>query len=84
MKSVLIIGFVWPEPNSSAAGGRMMQFHCFKKQGFTITFASPQDSDFMADLSLYKVKKETIALNSSSFDVFVKQLQPSISYLIVL
>jgi hypothetical protein len=27
---------------------------------------------------LYKVKKETIALNSSSFDVFVKQLQPSI------
>ncbi|MFV8355230.1 glycosyltransferase [Flavobacterium sp. XS1P32] len=80
MKSVLIIGFVWPEPNSSAAGGRMMQLiSLFQKQGFTITFASPaQDSDFMADLSLYKVKKETIALNSSSFDVFVKQLQPSI------
>ncbi|MFV8362262.1 glycosyltransferase [Flavobacterium sp. ZT3P35] len=80
MKSVLIIGFVWPEPNSSAAGGRMMQLiSLFQKQGFTITFASPaQDSDFMADLSLYKVEKETIALNSSSFDVFVKQLQPSI------
>jgi hypothetical protein len=30
----------------------------------------------MADLSLYKVRE--IALNSSSFDVFVKQLQPSI------
>jgi hypothetical protein len=58
----------------------MMQLiSLFQKQGFTITFASPaQDSDFMADLSLYKVKKETIALNSSSFDVFVKQLQPSI------
>lgn len=80
MKSVLIIGFVWPEPNSSAAGGRMMQLiSLFQKQGFTITFASPaQDSDFMVDLSLYKVKKETIALNCSSFDVFVKQLQPSI------
>jgi hypothetical protein len=60
VKSVLIIGFVWPEPNSSAAGGRMMQLiSLFQKQGFTITFASPaQDSDFMADLSLYKVKKE--------------------------
>ena len=80
MKSVLIIGFVWPEPNSSAAGGRMMQLiSLFQKQGFTITFASPaQDSDFMVDLSLYKVKKETIALNCSSFDVFIKQLQPSI------
>ena len=80
MKSVLIIGFVWPEPNSSAAGGRMMQLiSLFQKQGFTVTFASPaQDSDFMVDLSLYKVKKETIALNCSSFDVFVKQLQPSI------
>ncbi len=80
MKSVLIIGFVWPEPNSSAAGGRMMQLiSLFQKQGFTITFASPaQDSDFMVDLSLYKVKKETIALNCSSFDAFVKQLQPSI------
>jgi hypothetical protein len=44
---------------SSAAGGRMMQLiSLFQKQGF-ITFASPaQDSDFMADLSLYKVKKK--------------------------
>jgi hypothetical protein len=31
----LIIGFVWPEPNSSAAGGRMMQLiSLFQEQGF--------------------------------------------------
>jgi hypothetical protein len=62
------LAFVWPEPNSSAAGENSVDF-IVSKTRITITFASPaQDSDFMADLSLYKVK-ETIALNSSSFDV---------------
>jgi hypothetical protein len=42
VQKLLIIGFVWPEPNSSAAGGRMMQLiSLFKAQGFSITFASP-------------------------------------------
>lgn len=79
-QSLLIIGFVWPEPNSSAAGGRMMQLiSLFQEQGFQITFASPaQDSDFMVDLSKYKVEKKSIALNSSSFDTFVKELNPTI------
>ena len=80
MQSVLIIGFVWPEPNSSAAGGRMMQLiSLFQKQGFKIVFASPaQDSDFMVDLSEFGVQKESIELNNSSFDDFVKELNPSI------
>lgn len=79
-KQLLIIGFVWPEPNSSAAGGRMMQLiSLFQKQGYEITFASPaQDSDFMVDLSRFDVVKQTIHLNCSSFDVFVKELNPSI------
>lgn len=80
MQSLLIIGFVWPEPNSSAAGGRMMQLIAlFQEQGFQITFASPaQDSDFMIDLNVYKVEKKSILLNSGSFDVFIKTLNPSI------
>ena len=80
MQSLLIVGFVWPEPNSSAAGGRMMQLiSLFQQQGYNITFASPaQDSDFMVDLSLYNVDKKRILLNSDSFDVFVKELNPSI------
>ena len=60
VQKLLIIGFVWPEPNSSAAGGRMIQLiSLFKAQGFSITFASPaQDSDFMIDLKEYGVDKK--------------------------
>lgn len=77
---VLIIGFVWPEPNSSAAGGRMVQLiSIFKEQGFDVTFASPaMDSDYMVDLESLGVSKKSIALNCSSFDVFVKELNPTI------
>ena len=79
-QQVLIIGFVWPEPNSSAAGGRMAQLiSIFKEQGFEVTFASPaMDSDYMVDLESLSVSKKSIELNCSSFDVFVKELNPSI------
>ncbi|MFV8270663.1 glycosyltransferase [Flavobacterium sp. GT2N3] len=79
VQKLLIIGFVWPEPNSSAAGGRMMQLiSLFKAQGFSITFASPaQNSDFMVDLQEYDVEKKSIELNNSSFDIFIKELNPS-------
>jgi glycosyltransferase involved in cell wall biosynthesis len=79
-KQLLLIGFVWPEPNSSAAGGRMMQLIAlFQNQGFAITFASPaQDSDFMVNLADYDVDKVSIALNDSNFDLFIKELQPTV------
>jgi hypothetical protein len=79
-QQVLIIGFVWPEPNSSAAGGRMVQLiSIFAAQGFEVTFASPaMDSDYMVDLESLGVSKKSIALNCSSFDVFVKELNPTI------
>jgi len=77
---ILILGFVWPEPNSSAAGGRMVQLiSIFKEQGFDVTFASSaSDSDYMVDLESLGVDKKSIALNCSSFDVFVAALNPSI------
>ncbi|MFV8378119.1 glycosyltransferase [Flavobacterium sp. LB3R33] len=80
VQKLLIIGFVWPEPNSSAAGGRMLQLiSLFKAQGFSITFASPaQNSDFMVDLGEYEVDKKSIELNNSSFDIFIKELNPSL------
>jgi glycosyltransferase involved in cell wall biosynthesis len=80
VRKLLIIGFVWPEPNSSAAGGRMIQLIAFfKEQGYQITFSSPAlDSDFMVDLKEYGVDKKTIALNCSSFDAFIKELNPDI------
>jgi hypothetical protein len=79
-KKLLIIGSVWPEPNSSAAGTRMLQLiSLFKEEGFVVTFASPaMDSDFMVDLELVGAVKKPITLNCSSFDTFVKELNPSV------
>lgn len=79
-KRLLILGFVWPEPNSSAAGGRMMQLiSMFQKQGLAITFASPaQDSEYMESLIDFGVEKVSIELNNTSFDLFVNELQPDL------
>ncbi len=80
MTSVLIIGYVWPEPKSSAAGSHMMsQLRLFKKQGWLVTFTSPaQPSEYMADLSLEGVATAQIQLNDSSFDRYIAELKPDI------
>jgi glycosyltransferase involved in cell wall biosynthesis len=80
LKKLLVIGFVWPEPNSSAAGSRMMQLiTLFQQDGFVITFASPAlDSDFMVDLASFGVEKVTIELNNTSFDDFIIKLNPDV------
>lgn len=79
-QTILIIGFVWPEPNSSGAGTRMLQLiDLFQQQGWKITFASAAaDSEFMFDLTSIGVEKVSITLNDSGFDAFVKTLNPSI------
>jgi glycosyltransferase involved in cell wall biosynthesis len=80
LKKLLVIGFVWPEPNSSAAGSRMMQLiHFFKSQNFTITFASPcAKSDRAFDLTTIGIEQVPIKLNDESFDTFIKKLGPDI------
>ncbi|HYK77924.1 MAG TPA: glycosyltransferase family 4 protein [Daejeonella sp.] len=79
LQHVLIIGIVWPEPNSSAAGLRMMQLiHLFQSEGWKITFASAAaDSEHMVDLAALDIEKVNIKLNCESFDEFILQLQPS-------
>lgn len=79
-KTLLIIGFVWPEPKSSAAGSRMMQLiELFQTNGYEITFASTaQNLEFSEDVSVIGVTAKTIELNSSSFDDFVIELNPTI------
>ncbi|WP_309640942.1 glycosyltransferase family 4 protein [Flavobacterium sp.] len=78
--SILIIGSVWPEPNSSAAGTRMLQLIAlFQKQGWTVTFASAASySDFMFDVISLGIEKVSININDSNFDVFIKGLNPTI------
>lgn len=79
-QEVLIVGFVWPEPNSSGAGTRMMQLIAlFQEQNWNITFAcAAADSEFMFDVTTIGVHKKTIAVNDSSFDAFLQELNPTI------
>ncbi|MDX1347484.1 MAG: glycosyltransferase [Thiomicrorhabdus chilensis] len=79
-QTLLIIGYVWPEPNSSAAGTRMMQLiQLFIKHGFNITFVSPAKlGEHAQDLSQLGVISQAIQLNHASFDDFVQQLSPDI------
>ena len=80
MKHLVIIGAVWPEPNSTAAGSRMLQLIAlFQKQDYEITFlCSAMPSDFSFDLSTIAVKTQAIQLNDSSFDTHIKELNPDV------
>ena len=77
---VLIIGYVWPEPRSSAAGGHMMQIiESFLQRGWHITFSSPAGiGEHKADLASLGIDEVGIELNNSSFDSFISELAPDI------
>ncbi|MCU1756601.1 glycosyltransferase [Pseudomonas helleri] len=77
---VLIIGYVWPEPRSSAAGGHMMQIiESFLQEGWHITFSSPAGiGEHKADLAALGIAEVAIELNNSSFDAFISELAPDI------
>jgi len=77
---VLIIGYVWPEPRSSAASGHVMQIlETFLEQGWDITFSSPAGpGEHKADLSALGIREVPIELNNSSFDTFISALAPDI------
>ena len=80
MKQLVIIGAVWPEPNSTAAGSRMLQIiSLFQKQNYEITFlCSASKSDFSFDLTQISVKTKEIQLNDSRFDDEIKSLNPNV------
>lgn len=77
-KQLLIIGLVWPEPTSSAAGTRMIQLiELFLSKGYKITFAcAAAKSEFSFDLAKIGVSEQEIKLNSDSFNHFIKDLKP--------
>ena len=80
MKRLLVIGQIWPEPTTTAAGNRMLQLlEAFLTQGYQITFASTSSkTTHSADLTTLGVREVSIQLNDSSFDEFIKQLKPNI------
>lgn len=80
LQQVLIIGTVWVEPNSSAAGARMIQLiELFLKQNYKVTFAAAsQKNENSVALNSIGVNEVSIELNNTSFDHFVKKLNPTI------
>ena len=77
---LLVIGYVWPEPDSSAAGRHMLSLlRLFKQQGWLIEFASPaQTTKHMIDLASEGIGSKSIVLNCDSFDEYVIEYQPDL------
>lgn len=77
-KKILIIGLVWPEPKSSAAGWRILQLiDFFQEQNYTVYFASAASkSEHSYPLMQKRVTEKSIQLNDSSFDDYITEIQP--------
>ncbi|MER3373593.1 MAG: glycosyltransferase family 4 protein [Allomuricauda sp.] len=79
-RKLLVIGYVWPEPSTTAAGHRMLQLlKAFQGFGYHITFGSTAiKTTYSFDLESLGVESVTIALNNSSFDDFITALKPDV------
>ena len=77
---VLVIGYVWPEPNSSAAGSHILSIlKLFKKQNWKVEFTTPaQESEHAINLNSIGISTQKILLNCDSFDDYVKTYAPDI------
>ncbi|MDO5616655.1 MAG: glycosyltransferase [Cruoricaptor ignavus] len=75
MKHLVIIGLTIPEPQSTAAGSRMMQLiTLFQKNSYRISFlSSAKETDFSEKIAFQKIE-----LNHHSFDEIIKELNPDI------
>ena len=80
-KNLLIIGFVWPEPKSTAAGRRMLQLiDFFQKNDYLINFVSTASKTTKSfNLEELGIQTHEIKLNDSSFDTLLKNINPNIT-----
>lgn len=79
-KTLLVVGYVWPEPRSSAAGTRLIQLMRWALGAeFAVTFVSAAEPGAAAaDLAALGVSSQSVLLNCESFDHFVAALQPTV------
>lgn len=77
---IVIIGYVWPEPDSSAAGKNMLTLlSAMRSQHFDIVFmTAAADSAHKADLEAMNIVAEPIRLNCDSFNHRIAELQPDV------
>jgi len=75
-----VIGYVWPEPASSAAGSHMLSLlRLFKQQKWRVEFASPsQLSEYAVNLTDEGISTHPITLNCDSFDAYITAYQPDL------
>lgn len=80
MRHLAIIGAVFPEPNSTAAGKRMLQLiELFQSQNYKITFLSAAGfSEHSFKLSSKNIEAKTIKLNDNSFEKNLRELNPDV------
>jgi len=76
---ILILGKVWPEPISSAAGKRMLQLiNILQKVGEIHFYSTASKTGFETDLSDFTITEKQIELNNDLFDFELKNLNPQI------
>ena len=78
MRTLLVIGKVWPEPTASAAGSRILQLiGAFKSGGWQVTLACaakrPEHHFSLSEIGVHEVEVE---LNDSSFNTYLEDLGP--------
>lgn len=80
MSVLVVIGTVWPEPGSSAAGRHMLEIlRVFVEADWQVIFATPaEDSLQRADLGDLGIREQTIRLNCDSFDEWLAGVKPDV------
>lgn len=76
---VLIIGLVWPEPETTAAGNRIMQLlRFFSKNTMEVHFASSAvKTDKSAALEEFGISCHSIKINDPGFNEWIGKLSPN-------
>ena len=77
---LVVLGYVWPEPDSSAAGRRMLSLlQLYRQQGWQIIFASPAEpGPHRFDLQQWQIAEKQIPLNDDAFDQWLGEVQPDV------
>lgn len=76
---ILFLGLVWPEPTSSAAGWRILHLiKLFRALGEVYFVSAATKTIYSADLKSLGVHESVTQLNDSSFDKYIKTLNPDV------